>query len=353
MRASMHCRTSWSGSAADVGEEALDAVEDLVEDAVVDRLGHPPRRLRLEAVAEHVAVVVEERRRAPRSTASSRRWWWPPSTTTSTARAEQRGDLGVARTAARRCRRGPLLDVAVVEHLDRRRASPSATASPARRRWSASASQRRGAGRRGRPQPLGEHLAGQEVALHELAEAAADLVLALGDDRRVRDRQPERVAEQRGDGEPVGERADHRRLGDRPDVADPARPVLLVRPGDDVHDRGGGTSSPVANGLHPPQVAEPVGSRVHQGADIGRSRHRRRSASCRASPHAGTPMHLKHSDGPSAGELGRGSAASSSQLGEEADDEREADGEGDRQAGRERHPHGSLSSPRRRRTSTC
>ena len=40
----------------------------------------------------------------------------------------------------------------------------------------------------GLSEPLGEHLLGQEVALDELAEAATDLVLAVGDDRRVRDR---------------------------------------------------------------------------------------------------------------------------------------------------------------------
>ena len=121
-----------------------------------------------------------------------------------------------------------VLHVAVVEHLDR-------AAHPVGQR----AGRPAGVVRHGQPaaepladvdagQSLGDHLAGQEVALDELAEAAPDLVLAPGDDRRVRDGQAERVAEQRGDGEPVGQRADHRRLGAGPDVADPRRPVVLV-----------------------------------------------------------------------------------------------------------------------------
>ena len=44
-----------------------------------------------------------------------------------------------------------------------------------------------------------------------------------GDERRVRDRQPERAAEDRGDREPVGEPADDARLGDGEDPAAPPR----------------------------------------------------------------------------------------------------------------------------------
>ena len=61
--------------------------------------------------------------------------------------------------------------------------------------------------------PLADDRLLQEVLAEELLEALAQLVLALGDQRGVRDRQPERVLEQRGHGEPVGDRADHRRLG--------------------------------------------------------------------------------------------------------------------------------------------
>ena len=47
----------------------------------------------------------------------------------------------------------------------------------------------------------------------------AQLVLLGGDDRGVRDGQAERVAEEGGDREPVGERADHAGLGGRGDIA--------------------------------------------------------------------------------------------------------------------------------------
>src|SRR5919201_3299691 len=66
-----------------------------------------------------------------------------------------------------------------------------------------------------------DDLARQEVALHEAAEAPPDAVLARRDDGGVRDRDAERVPEERGDGEPVGEPADHRRLGGSAHGAEP------------------------------------------------------------------------------------------------------------------------------------
>eukprot|EP01037_Dinobryon_pediforme_P005495 gene5496-5550_t len=54
---------------------------------------------------------------------------------------------------------------------------------------------------------------GEDVAGDEAAEGAAEALLLLGDDGGVRDRQAERVAEQRGDGEPVGDAADESGLG--------------------------------------------------------------------------------------------------------------------------------------------
>ena len=60
---------------------------------------------------------------------------------------------------------------------------------------------------------LGEHLFGAEkVRADEGREVLADPVLVARDDRRVRDRQSERVAEERHDREPVRDRADHRGL---------------------------------------------------------------------------------------------------------------------------------------------
>src|SRR5439155_5878788 len=50
-------------------------------------------------------------------------------------------------------------------------------------------------------QLLGDHLARQEVLLHELAEAPAELSLAGLDDRGVGDGQAQRMAKKRRDGE--------------------------------------------------------------------------------------------------------------------------------------------------------
>ncbi len=181
---------------------------------------------------------------------------------------EQRGDVELAQPALDHPAEGRL-DVPVVEHLD-----------DALHGITGGARGTVGVFGHGEPaaealadvdtlQPLGEHLAGEEVALHELAEAAPDLVLAVGDDRGVRDRQPEGVSEQRRDREPVGERADHRRLRERPHVADPTRAVLLVRPGDEV-DAGGEDEQPGREQLHPPQVAEP--DRIVSGHQWSRHR---------------------------------------------------------------------------------
>ena len=110
--------------------------------------------------------------------ASNSRWSWPPSTETSIALAR------IGATSTRRSRRSTItaervLDVAVVEDLDHplHRVAGD-TGGPG------------GVGRVGDPPPdaladvhageaLGQHLAGEEVPLDELAEAAPDLVLAL------------------------------------------------------------------------------------------------------------------------------------------------------------------------------
>ena len=60
---------------------------------------------------------------------------------------------------------------------------------------------------------LRHHLLGEEVLGDELLQALGQAVLAGRHDRGVRDRQPERSPEQRGDREPVRQRTDHRRLG--------------------------------------------------------------------------------------------------------------------------------------------
>ena len=76
--------------------------------------------------------------------------------------------------------------------------------------------------------PLGEHIGVEEVLLDELAERRGELVLALDDHRRVRYRQAQRTAEQRGHREPVRDTADHGRLGAGLHVAE-QRPVRADR----------------------------------------------------------------------------------------------------------------------------
>jgi hypothetical protein len=66
-----------------------------------------------------------------------------------------------------------------------------------------------------------DDLTREEVVADEVAETAADAVLPLGDDRRVRDGDAHRVPEERGDGEPVGDPADHRGLGRGAEQGDP------------------------------------------------------------------------------------------------------------------------------------
>ena len=73
----------------------------------------------------------------------------------------------------------------------------------------------------GGPHPLGDDVGGQEAGLHEVAQGASEGVLALDDDRRVGDGQAQRAAEQRGDGEPVGQAADHAGRNRRLEVAHP------------------------------------------------------------------------------------------------------------------------------------
>ena len=67
--------------------------------------------------------------------------------------------------------------------------------------------------------PPRDHRRDQEILLEEGGQRLADAVLVARDDRGVRDRQAERVAEQGGDREPVGQAADHRRLGEGLDPA--------------------------------------------------------------------------------------------------------------------------------------
>ncbi len=134
-------------------------------------------------------------------------------------------------------------------------------------------------------EPLAEHVVGEEVLLDELAEAAPDLVLASRDDRGVRDRDAERMPEQRGHGEPIGERTDHRRLRRGDHVADP-RGITVGGVGNQEHD-GCGDEHPRRDDLHPPEsgCAIGVGQRGrHAGATLPPASDRAGDSIWQASP---------------------------------------------------------------------
>jgi hypothetical protein len=71
------------------------------------------------------------------------------------------------------------------------------------------------------PDPLDDHLGGEEALLDELPQGHAELLLALHYDGRVGDGQAQRSAEQGGHREPVGQTADQCCLGRGLDVARP------------------------------------------------------------------------------------------------------------------------------------
>ena len=84
------------------------------------------------------------------------------------------------------------------------------------------------------PNPVGDaglthlrqdELGVEEVLPHELAERPTQLVLLVLHNRRVWDLQPQRMTEEGGDREPVGQPADHARLGGCPDEPHPLRRV--------------------------------------------------------------------------------------------------------------------------------
>ena len=104
----------------------------------------------------------------------------------------------------------------------------------------------------------------EEVRRDEILQRPAEGVLAGRDERGVRDRQPERAAEERGHGEPVGCGADHGRLAGGVDEADPAG--LVQR--DDVTD-GGEPQQPRRHRLHPTQRAAPGAVGVRQQRPVG------------------------------------------------------------------------------------
>jgi hypothetical protein len=105
----------------------------------------------------------------------------------------------------------------------------------------------------------GDDRRGQEVVLEEQRHGVSDAVLVDRDDRRVRDRHAKRVAEQRGDSEPIGHAAHHAGFGKGENEA-PGRVAILQRPGDQIKD-GHGDQQPGGEQAHPPPAVAPGGQR--------------------------------------------------------------------------------------------
>jgi hypothetical protein len=109
----------------------------------------------------------------------------------------------------------------------------------------------------GLAQALPHVVGGEEVAGDEVAQAGSKGVLAPRHQRRVRHRDAQRVAEQRRDGEPVGQPADHAGLCCSADDADPAVLAVVGQEGQQEDDGGCG-QQPSGAPLGPPQ-AGPAG----------------------------------------------------------------------------------------------
>lgn len=121
-------------------------------------------------------------------------------------------------------------------------------------------------------EPGPDHVGGEEVLPDELAQRDAELVLLGRDDRGVRDGQAERAPEERGDGEPVRERADHAGLGRGGDVRGPAAgaPGVLGVLGQYVDQRDQDQQTG-RGGLHPADAAAAllVGGAEHERSARG------------------------------------------------------------------------------------
>ena len=104
---------------------------------------------------------------------------------------------------------------------------------------------------------LDDAFLGNKMVLDEIAQTRGDTVLAVRDDGGVPQRDAERIAEQRDDGEPVGNRADHRGLGECFHVA-PGRMLAVARTGN-REQHAGDEQQADGDALHHAQAAAAVG----------------------------------------------------------------------------------------------
>ena len=214
--------------------------------------------IRRRAARGRLAVVVEEAHQAAQQ-AGERHLVLPGCRTVSSARASSGREVELAQPLVGESRHG-VAQLVVVQH--QRQARPPRCRAPAAscvgvRRFGQPLA-RPAAGPARVAEPLADDLGGEEVLADEASQPFADLVLLARDDRGVRDRQPQRVPEQRGHREPVGEAADHGRLGGRLDVA-PAPVAVADSHAADDEDRGGDDQQAAGDDLHPAQRPQPLG----------------------------------------------------------------------------------------------
>ena len=238
---------------ADLGDEADQLQVDLVADHLVDELGRPRGRLLGDDLDDRASVghdpgvgaVGQDSRRCPVCA---------PSATTWASRWPSAGDDLHALDASA-ITRSIIVRICSSSSTSIKPRSALPTSPATRAAWSGSDSHLPTRRVTSAPATFSRTTSSaRKFVPTNSPSPAAHLVLARRDDRRVRDREPQRVAEQRRDREPVGQRADHRRLGAGLHVADPA---LRVRPdGHDGHDvdQRGQDEQTRGHSLHPAQA---------------------------------------------------------------------------------------------------
>ena len=222
------------GVARHLAQHVPGAVEQPLEDAVLGRLGQPPRRLGGEPGAQAGAVLGEEPVEGPQHdveqvVVAAVLGHHPQGP------ARERRQRGGLDAAAGDVLEGPV-HLVVPQQIRRRDRGIGRVPGEPGRVGRLGQPGRHPGHDRGAPHPLDQGVGRQEAGLDEGAEGVAELVLALHDDRRVGDGDAERVPEQGGDREPVGEAAHHAGLDRGLEVADPRG---VAAPQLEAHERGG------------------------------------------------------------------------------------------------------------------
>ena len=226
-------RSGCDGFGTDVPEQTLHRRDDALIDLLVDDARHPPGALGSHLVADQLPVVRDGLGREPHRL--TQEILVPAAGDDERQRpAQRRGDAdGVEPLAHARLDHRPEIVVGqTLEGLRQTARNGPGDATPV---FDLAEPARGPLGDAHAPQPCGQHVPCQEVILDEVPQCATEPVLPRGDDSGMWDGQAERVAEQRGDGEPVRQAADERGLGGGPDEPHPGQ-ARFEDPGGDEHD---------------------------------------------------------------------------------------------------------------------